>query len=83
MDCAAFYGHATVIELLVLLKAEVDPKDKLKATPLQLAAKEGHVTAVKTLLKHNASMSSVDNCHFNALDLAIANGHRYVYASSI
>lgn len=39
-------------------KAETDPKDKLKTTPLHLAAKEGHVTAVETLIEHNASVTS-------------------------
>ena len=58
------------------LKANIDAKDKLKTTPLQLAAKEGHVTAVETLLKHQASMTSLDQYKFNALDWAIENGHR-------
>ena len=68
-----------MIELLVSFKANIDSKDKLKNTPLQLAAKEGHVTAVETLLKHQASMTSLDQRKFNALDWAIENGHRYVH----
>ena len=79
IGCAAFYGLARVIELLVSFKANIDSKDKLKNTPLQLAAKEGHVTAVETLLKHQASMTSLDQRKFNALDWAIENGHRYVH----
>ena len=78
LNCAAFYGHARVIEVLVSLKADINAKDKLKTTPLQLAAKEGHVTAVETLLKHQASMTSLDQRKFNALDWAIENGHRYM-----
>ena len=65
-----------MIELLVSSKANIDTNDKLKTTPLQLAAKEGHVIAVETLLKHQASMTSLDQRKFNALDWAIENGHR-------
>ena len=72
-----------MIELLVSFKADINSKDKLKATPLQLAAKEGHVTAVETLLKHNASMTSLDQRKFNALDWAIENGHRYVVGAFV
>ena len=60
------------------LKPEIDPIDKLKTTPLHLAAKEGHVTAVETLLENNASITRLDSRDFNALDWAIENGHRYV-----
>ena len=77
LHCAAFYGYARVIELLIVFKADLDAKDKLKTTPLQLAAKEGHVTAVEILLEHHASMTSLDQHNFNALDWAIENGHRY------
>ena len=76
ISCAAFHGHARVIELLVSLKANIDAQDKLKTTPLQLAAKEGHVTAVESLLKHQANVTSLDQCRYNALDWAIENCHR-------
>ena len=59
-------------------KADIDPKDKQKTTPLHLAAKEGHVTAVETLIKHGARVSDRDYRGFNALDWAIENGHRFV-----
>ena len=65
-----------------MAKAEIDPKDKLKTTPLHLAAKEGHVAAVETLLKYNANVSSRDHRGFNALDWAIENGHRYTVVLS-
>ena len=58
-------------------KAEIDPTDKLKTTPLHLAAKEGHVTAVETLIKHGANLGLRDQRGFNALDWAIEKGHRY------
>ena len=58
-------------------KADIDPKDKQKTTPLHLAAKAGHVSAVETLIKHGALVSSRDCRGFNALDWAIENGHRY------
>ena len=70
-----------MIERLVNFKADIDPKDKQKTTPLHLAAKEGHVTAVETLIKHGALVSGRDYRGFNALDWAIENGHRFVHGN--
>ena len=83
MDCAAARGHPAVVSILLMAGAEVDPTDKLKVTPLQLAAQEGHPIVVNVLLENNANAGQTDQNGFNALDHAIQNGHEWVRLFSV
>ena len=78
MDCAAYKGFDKIIQLLIAAKADINPQDKLKLTPLHLAAREGHLDSVKVLLENNADAGATTGSlevGDNPLDLAIENGH--------
>lgn len=54
MHCAAFYGHAPIIEYLVSRGCGTMPETDQKSTPLHMSAREGCYEATKVLIRHGA-----------------------------
>lgn len=52
LQLAAWFGHAAVIDVLLLYNLDIDAETQYRFTALQLAARKGHVDAVEALLKH-------------------------------
>ena len=72
---AAQRGYSSVVKLLVQYKANIDPLDDSKMTPMFLAIKNGHLEIVHMLLQNNASPHLTDAKLMTAMDLAINFGH--------
>ena len=53
---AAFYGHDTVIPLLLEADAQIDAQDDCGYTPLIRASMRGEEAAVRELLKGNPNL---------------------------
>ena len=73
---ACRYGHSRVVERLVDARADVNREDKMKQTPLRLAAGNGHHAATLELLCCNTlRLDDRDKSGRTALHLAAMNGH--------
>jgi ankyrin repeat domain-containing protein 50 len=74
---AAFFGHTTTIELLLLSKGiDVNVKSRLGYTPLALASVEGHEEIVKLLVERDdININSGSDGQRTPLTLAGQKGH--------
>lgn len=75
---ACFYGHANVLEYLLLHGANPEQRTKNNWTPLHLCAMKGHLTCVHLLKAENVTLDSVDTCGSSAVMKAAAHGHSFV-----
>ena len=55
----------------------VDPLDKMKKTPLHLAAEGGHTKTASLLIERGASVTLTNNVGHNALTIALKHGNRF------
>ena len=68
---AAFFGHDTVIPLLLEADAQIDAQvDYGRDTPLVYASRQGKEAAVRELLKGNPNLDLKDRSGKTALDKA-------------
>ena len=75
---AAFYGHDTVIALLLEADAQIDAQNKWGETPLILASYNGKEAAVRELLKGNPNLDLKDISGKTALDYARQENHQSI-----
>ena len=73
---AAYYGHDTVIPLLLEADAQIDAQDRYEGnTPLMRASYEGKEAAVRELLKGNPNLDLKGYQGKTALDWAREKNH--------
>lgn len=76
LHLAALRGHAAVVEVLLAVKATVDPLDKQFATPLHLACIKGHLQVVRVLVTGKADVrKTLGDGGPEPLHLAAFHGH--------
>ncbi|KAJ1328888.1 ankyrin repeat domain-containing protein 50 [Microdochium nivale] len=77
---ASYYGHRTVVKLLLEKGAEIEAKDsEYGRTPLSWAAKNGHEASVKLLLEKGADIEAKDSEYGQTpLSWAAENGHEAI-----
>ena len=75
---AAYYGHDTVIPLLLEADAQIDAQDITGMTPLIFASANGKEAAVRELLKGNPNLDLKDQFGKTALDNARNEKHQSV-----
>lgn len=80
MHQAASLGHASVIELLLGLRASPGPQSKDGSTPLHKAVEFGHVAAAKALVAGGAQVDARQ--HVGAAPLMVAAGRGQLAALS-
>lgn len=72
--CAAWYGNANVVELLLGKGVNINAQNQMGWTALMQAAFAGRTECVKVLLAHNASLEVKNDHGQTASDLARAGG---------
>ena len=72
---AAYWGHDTVIPLLLEADAQIDAQSNNGETPLILASCYGKEAAVRELLKGNPNLDLKDKYGKTALDKARERKH--------
>ena len=72
------HGHDAMVDILLNLKAHVDPIQNGKITPLHLAAEKGYSLVCQKLLKHNANVNALNEKQETPLHIASTNGHTLV-----
>ncbi|KAJ5962644.1 hypothetical protein N7501_007585 [Penicillium viridicatum] len=75
---SSFFGHETVVRLLLDKNVDVNPKDERGYTPLFWATENGHEAIVKILLESNADLNSIDFSGQKPILRAIENGNETV-----
>ena len=75
---AAYYGHDTVIPLLLEADAQIDAQTSNGYTPLMFASYWGNEAAVRELLKGNPNLDLKDNNGKTALDKARKGNHQSI-----
>ena len=75
---AAFYGHDTVIPLLLEADAQIDAQNNGGNTPLILASYNGKEAAVRELLKGNPNLDLKTKDGKTALDWAREENHQSI-----
>lgn len=72
---AAFFGHASLIQILLDAKAQIDKPDCRGCTPLSAAAEEGMVEIAKLLCQKKANLNSANGDGLTPLQVAALNAH--------
>ena len=67
---AAYWGHDTVVAILLSHGADVNRADNDGKSPLFLAAVNGHDAVLAVLLSHGADVNQVDNDGLKPIDVA-------------
>ena len=75
---AAWYGHDTVIPLLLEADAQIDAQDNSGGTPLIYASANGKEAAVRELLKGNPNLDLKNKYGKTALDYAREKNHQSI-----
>ena len=60
MICAAYYGHAEAVGLLVQARADLERANIWKYTGLQMSALNGHTKALQMLIEAKADLEATD-----------------------
>ena len=60
LHVACWKGHLDAVRALLLVKADVEARDKDGWTPLHYACHEGHIEIVQTLLQVGADLDAKD-----------------------
>lgn len=72
---SAFYGHAQIIELLIVRGADVYARDREGNTALHWAAFAGHLNCAKQLISHHADVNARNSLSVTPLLQAARNRH--------
>ncbi|XP_012556375.1 ankyrin repeat domain-containing protein 17 isoform X1 [Hydra vulgaris] len=75
LTIAADKGHYKFVELLIIVGAAVDVRNKKGCTPLWLAANGGHIDVVTLLARDYADVNATDNRGVSCLMAAFRKGH--------
>jgi ankyrin repeat domain-containing protein 50 len=75
---ASYFGHETVVRLLLREGTDVNEKESHGRTALHEAARKGYEVVVRLLLEHGADVTATDQHRQTALHLAISNSHAAV-----
>lgn len=75
---ACFNGSIETVTHLLKAKANINQRDCLGRTPLQVACQRGHMMLVQELLSNGAKVNSSDNCGYTALLSAVSERHANV-----
>ena len=70
---AILNDHLDVVQAFIAHGADINAKNKLKATPLMEAANYGRSASVKLLLEHGADVNAIDDFKMTALQMAQRN----------
>lgn len=80
LDGAAQSGHVSVVDMLVIARAEPGQTAATRWTPLMRAALGGHKDVCHLLLEVRAPVDQFAE-RTTALDVALANGHEHIAAA--
>ena len=72
---AILYDMYEMIDILLLLGANIDEIGDLGTTPLSIACKKGDISLVKHLIEKGASIGKTDRENKKAIDYAIENNY--------
>ncbi|KJR87190.1 ankyrin repeat protein [Sporothrix schenckii 1099-18] len=75
---ASYFGHNSVVKLLLEKRADVEAKDNDGRTPLSHAAQGGHEAVARLLLEKGAGVEAKDNDGLTPLSSAVLFGYEAV-----
>ena len=75
---AISYGHAEIVNVLLNAGANVNAKNNIGYTALEVAIRKGHTEIVNALLKAGADVNAKDSFGMTMLELAKMYGHTEV-----
>ncbi|CAH0057162.1 unnamed protein product [Clonostachys solani] len=78
LTMASFFGHITVVMLLIDKGADLESKSRSGQTPLLWAAEKGHEAVVKLLADKGADLESKSRSGRTPLSWAVEEGHEAV-----
>ncbi|KAJ4855513.1 ankyrin repeats (3 copies) domain-containing protein [Trichoderma breve] len=77
-ELSSYYGHHTIVKLLVEKGADLEAEDNNDRTPLSWAAEKGYEAIVKLLVENGADIKARDRYRQTPLSWAAEEGHEAI-----
>ena len=77
---ATYYGHAEIVEALIVAGADMNAMFSGGVTALHVAARKGHEQVARILLSHGAAPDARNDEGETPLEMAVREGHLGVQA---